>query len=475
MISIIDISSKRIIKILQLFLQNQDWLTVKQISNELNVSEKTINDDLKLIKDNWESTINLTSSFTQGMKATNLSVSNLIDIQSDILLSSVSIKFIKALFYYPNEHLNFYADKLHVSRSTLYRYLPHINQYLNQFHIDIKSEHSSYQVIANDELKLRRFFSIFFFELSGYNLKRFISEEELDFFYRRVKKIYLTHNEPLSDIQLPVYASYYFVSLKREEQGFYQHKKTSFKGQVTDFDEEERSFISQHFKHLTLKQLTEIEKAILSFRSSLNSHYNKNITDLISFKLNKFFSEFHLDMNELEEIFLLNSLCDLYVNEKYINIPYYLFTNRFTYFAHQTSIQNRETYDKIRQFTKELSKDVNVDFNKHADFIIYLLITSQPELIQTQFTQKTLIISNNSQEHATFLSSVIQTKMNISPYYFNDIISISKRNMFLYDLTTFDLIITNSLEVNQQVDSFLINDFPTQQNIYELKMLIKNG
>ena len=475
MISIIDISSKRIIKILQLFLQNQDWLTVKQIASELNVSEKTINDDLKLIKDNWESTISLTSSFTQGIKAPNLSVSNLIDIQSEILLSSVSIKFIKALFYYPNEHLNVYADKLHVSRSTLYRYLPNINQYLNQYSIDIKSDHSSYQVVAKDELKLRRFFSIFLFELSGYNLKRFIPKEELDFFYHRVKKIYLDHNEPLADIQLPIYASYYFVSLKREEQGFNHHRKNYFTGESTCFDDKEKEFVSQHFKHLTLKNLTETEKNILAFRSSLNSHYDEKITETISFKINEFLTEFHLDTNNLEENYLAVSLSDLYINEKYINIPYYLFTNRFTYFAHQTSIQNRATYDKILRFTEELSKEINVDFNKHLDFIIYLLITSQPELIQTQFQKKTLVISNNSQKHAEFLSSIIQTKMNIAPHYFNDINSISKRDMALYDLNSFDLIITNSVEVNQQVNSLLMNDFPTEQNIQELETLLKNG
>lgn len=111
MIHTLDVSSQRLINILKILLQEKEWVTPKNISDSLGVSEKTVNDDLKFIKDSWGDIVDIQTSYSLGIKATNISVSTFIKIQSQILLDSIPIKFLRVLMFYPYETLNDYADR----------------------------------------------------------------------------------------------------------------------------------------------------------------------------------------------------------------------------------------------------------------------------------------------------------------------------------------------------------------------------
>lgn len=469
MLKILDVSSQRLIKMLNLLLNAEGWLTIKNIATELQTSEKTIVEDIKRIKLYWESKIGLETSCYEEIRPTKLSVNNLIDIQSSILSDAVPIKLIESVFYCPNKDLNFHAEKLHVARSTLYRYIAKINEFLAQFGIVINSQHSLYNINGPDELVVRSFCSIFFLELSGYSFKMFMTEKEAAFFASRIERQFEHNGQRAPGLQVTFYSVFYFVSLIREEQHFILDSTDNFVGRYLKLQPEDHFFLEKQGKRFSEETVKKIETSFLCFHTPFNKVTDEVIDRFLPLYMTRFFEMFNLSIKRAEYELLLSYLNNIYIHEKLTGVPFHLTNSRFSYFAHQAKVNNLGVYQRIEALLDELSERTSINFSRQIDIIAYVLIMTLPEIIQVKFDQKILIISDHSKKHAEFLFNVIQTQLNIAPSYFSQVVCISSTRIEEFDLAEFQIIMTNSFLVNQEYKSFLINDYPSDQNIKELK------
>ena len=144
-----------------------------------------------------------------------------------------------------------------LSASTFYKYVHLWNEDLKRYNIKIQNTQSSYQIIGDNEIRLRRFFTILFLEVSGYSSKVFLTHEKNDFLKNRIKNLYEHNKEEISQLQISFYADLYYVSLQREIQGYKVELPDNFIGDYLPLCDFGRSVLSTHYSSLTEEELFE--------------------------------------------------------------------------------------------------------------------------------------------------------------------------------------------------------------------------
>lgn len=469
MFGILDVSSQRLINILYILLHADEWITIREISKKLSVSEKTIHDDLKFIQDNFNSKIDIESTAPYGIQSSKMTANIFLEVQSEILYNSITIKFILLLLEKPNNDLNFYSDELHVSRSTLYRYLPSLIAHFEKYGLTIKKTSGKYEIIGKSEYLYRRFLTTFLYELYGFNTKDIIPDELSKILIQRLKNMYLQNGEVISDLQCSYYSIFYFISIKREME---QHKieySSNFSGKDASFTLEETHYFQVHYPKLSLLTLTTIESNIYIHRHSMFDTTDSLFIKKVSLFLDELFKKFHIKDHLIEKKSLTDFLVDLCINIKYFRIPYHYFSDRFSLFSTQIQKDHLMVYKILSNSIRELGNETKLDFTPYEAHLIYLLTVSLPSILQTQFTHPILIVSNYSVEHSQFLLKMLQGQLNMDPIYFNNVVCIQQNTLSCYSLNQFQLVLTNVELKISHPNCILISDFPKSESIQEIK------
>lgn len=474
MLDILDSSSKRTIQILMLLLDSQEPISIKKIAMALKVSERTIWEDVKKINDKWSDLIDLQISLQNEITPLHLNTGIFLTIQSTLLLESISIKFLKLLFYHPYEELVFFADKLHISRSSLYRYLPKIDVYINQYGVSLANNNSNYFIYSDDEVKVRQFFTTLFLEITGYDDRIFMSENQIDFLEKRILIIFSANQETLSDLQIRICVILYFVSIIREQQGFKLKDYNFFNGSRPDLSKDDYQVFSSLFGPMENNSLLRIEFMLLTKRHRLHTYSNFHAENGIIRCLNNFFDSFNLSTIDSRYYILLDYLKDLYLHGLFISVPYHIINNRFTYFAEEVHKNNPFVYRQLIDMINQLILETNINFMVESDSIIYHFVSLLPEILYLQTNRNILILSNHSIEHAQFLRKVIQNSLSIESHFSEQTNCAYKETLEIDSLTTYHLVISNfSLSTSTSETVFFeINDFPSDNDLKRIKQFM---
>lgn len=474
MIRILDTSSQRLLKILNLLLKKESWLTIEYLSIKLGVSEKTIHDDLILIQENWSSTVGLEFINSHKVRANKLSISIFLHLQSIILLQSIPIKFLNSIIYYPNKNLIFHSEHLHLSLSTFYRHLPKINNYLKNFDIEIQNNQSFFSLTSSNELGLRHFVTTFFLEISDNSPEIFISKEIRYFLKNRIKRLYKKNNETLSNEQISFLTVLYFVSIHRELQGFPLKHLSVYNGIHSEFSNEENNLLNDNKFTLSVETMKKIEGSLLILNSNYNRHSDKQIISILSYSLDQLLNLLELNVPIENYNKLLNQLENIYLNETCISIPYYLSYSRFSLFTYNLEKENPSVIQIIQDFINEITLLTKISFVNYSDFIIYNLAIYFPEIISEKEFSTILIISKYSKQHAEFLLSVIESEIIINPMKIKNIQCIYITDVNDLILNQNQLIISNSKALTNRKNGLHISDYPTDNDIYQIKKRLLN-
>ncbi|MGL4642731.1 MAG: helix-turn-helix domain-containing protein [Vagococcus fluvialis] len=469
MLRVLDNFSDRLHRIFQLLFLSDGKIKFKKMQNLLNVSEKTLEYDLIFINENWGQIITIEYSNFDEICSPKMAMNTYLELQSIILLNSVSIKIIKAIFFNPYEKTNFYVDKLHISSSTFYKYLHILNEEMEKYDIWIDNDQSEYYISGKSELAIRRFFTILFLEISGYSSKTFIDLEHNEFFKNRIKNNYEINNQRISQLQTSFYADLYYVSIQRELQGFQIIETNKFSGIHLPFTDEETHFFSITYDKLSLNDFYRVETSILFLRNELNSYTDKHLESTFQIFLNEIYDTFQIEKSQREFDTLITYLKDLYINNLFVKTPYFLISNKYDYFTNEAKKNNSWAIAEISFLVSHLSLRTNTDFNIHLNHIIFILVTQLPDIMKNRMTHQILVVSDNSKTHAEFLCETIKYELNMESFSFEQVDCIYKDTLDLLDLNIYSMIITNSIDVHQQYESILINSFPSQEDISTIR------
>lgn len=469
MLKILDNFSERIINIIHMLFKSDGKIHIDNILNSLDISDKTLYDDFRFINENWGHIIEINFSESEEICAPKMSMSTFLELQSIILLDTVSIKILKSIFFYPYQKLSFHINRLHLSSSTFYKYIHLINDYLDEYEMTIENNQSCYHISSPNELRLRRFFTTFFLQVSGYSSKMFLDTEMNLFLKERIATLYKKNGHEITSIMLSYYADLYYFSLIREEQGFRLTPPKNFLGNWVNLSDEEHKFFNEHFKNITITNIKNVECFILVHHHKFTSYTDNNLDKAIPNFLNNIVKIFKLDTMEKKDTFVIDFLKDLYLSESFMKVPLHLVTNKYIYFTNEASKNNSWVIYKLKYLISKLSDETGIDFNYHEDFIIYNIIIHLPEIMENRLTQHILIISDNSKAHAEFLCERIQTELNLAPSSSQHVKCIYKEDLVMIDIHSYDLIITNSIPINEKIESILINSFPTFADLQKIK------
>ncbi|MGG5329753.1 helix-turn-helix domain-containing protein [Enterococcus sp. AZ163] len=137
-------------------LLNHPNITAKELSQKIHTTQRTIFSDLQLIRDQLPPGWQIDSS-SQGIQLINEEQQLANDLWSLFLPQSVSVQFIKSLFFTKELATARFLQENGLSLETLKRHTAKINQHLKPYHIQIKLTAKTAQLLGN-ESAIRIFF-----------------------------------------------------------------------------------------------------------------------------------------------------------------------------------------------------------------------------------------------------------------------------------------------------------------------------
>lgn len=479
---LLDYPTQRILSILELLFTSKDWLTIKQISAAVDSSERTINNDLYIIKKQWGDITDIEISRQMGVILHNRNISILSKIYVDIFQRTPALLWLELLLFHPFEKFDFYLDQLHLSQSSFMRLIHQSNSFLAEKNMHIQNKNNGYEIITDDEQFLRIFYATFLLELHGFDPDLFYPLEFSTVIpvinsITHSSELYLKVSDIINDeITQMFYCYFYLISLLRENQGYCLTTKNPL---TVPIDKIYVNKISSVFKNITGENLSPIHDFIQKQYSGWDSTIEKNMVeressefiDRLFFQLNN--SPFVETRDTLENI-----LIALYLTAKYRTQKTSTLFDRIYYFGLYAQKQHSLSYDLIRKNLLIFSDVTHVNMDNYVDSTFFWFCLAYPQFRNLRGPRKILIVSDFGKQHSLFLSKTLSYEFNHDKNL-TTIIDIAEiLDPALSDTAQkYDIIVTTIINLPiKHRHIILINDYPTEENIYQIYMeLLKDN
>nr|WP_244244634.1 helix-turn-helix domain-containing protein [Marinilactibacillus kalidii] len=156
---IINNQTKRLYNILNVF-ERFTTCTLKTLSSETATSDRTLLRDIQVIKTYFEESIAITSTIS-GYHFSVVDKTLFIEKKQKLIEDEPLFKLIESIFYNQCLSLSEWADTLHLSESSLVRYLKCIQPVLDDYEISVLTNPLDF---SGKEINIRRFFYDFYYE-----------------------------------------------------------------------------------------------------------------------------------------------------------------------------------------------------------------------------------------------------------------------------------------------------------------------
>lgn len=407
---------QRVIKIIELLLEKEDWTTFAGLSALIDVSERTIASDVLLIKDSWGHLLDLEVSKKHGVRLLSKNNASLDMVFIDIYNNSVVLRLIKEVFYFPNKTIEYYEKKLFVSRSTLLRIFPKINEHFSRWKMMIRCTDGGYEFFGEDEQQLRDSIASFLHKLYGLNLGRFDPADAYGVDPAVIRRSLLSFLK--TKISLPQYewtskdqyvlnylTLFFIVSLTREQQG--KHASSSYHPEGA-LPSEDIGLLQQNFPLVSLDRFNPIYEYMLkNYNYWTSPAEEKLVTKEIELYFDRFFSELSIRPNENSRATLVQVMTTGYFMAKirpFKSVE--LFTRAF-YFSVSVKNSNPFIYQVMKKNLKILSERIGADMSVWISMLLYWTCLVCPEVTQLTKPMTILLIDGSGELHTEFLVKVL--------------------------------------------------------------------
>lgn len=469
---LLDASSQRIIKILELFSAHEGWITLSDLSLQVGASERTVAQDLASLKKQWGKKLKVESSKKNGIRLLNLNSATIGLIFTDLFNQSVALCWIKELLFYPDNTLEFYQEKLFTSRSTLIRLYPKINKVFASRGLSIRCRNKRYRFIGHDEQYLRDFCASFLLELYGLDPKNYAVELDLKVIYGLLVSALTKNLEPpilawvlKDDIPIAYQLMFYIISLVREEQGYCIHSDYPVEN---DIDPRAMTCLQQTFPHLTINNLRPIHQQIYNRYNGWSSQTEHSlVTSEAKAFLTRLCDTLVLSPNE-DTLHLLQYVLEmLYLNAKARTHKTSVLFDRVYYFSLSLKREHPALYKILWDNIVILSQNTGIKTRVIAHDIVFWLCLTYPELCQFSMPKNALLISDFGSTHAAFLVNLLSSFCNKETSHSICFDAVSTTDAISKtQLKSYDAVITTvpDLQIaHKQI--FLIHDYPSYHDL----------
>lgn len=469
MLKFLDTNSQRINALLLMMKDDVRWRSTKHLADTLNVSHRTIAQDITQMKSMWGHLFIIETSTQFGVRIKNLSSHDYETILFALVRESLSINFIELLFVEPFKSLDDYAEKLFTSKSTLIRTIPRINEIIKVHSIMITSKQGLYSFTSSNEPHLRKYFTRLFTDLYGTRYEFF----PLEFDFELIKKLTASILEQQKLIVNSISYSLFFysvlVSLVRENQGFKFTTQDEFK----PLDPTTLKRIHHSFINVNDESIQSIIEIIQEYRINLDSCDEHVIFDqAFSDLCTAIESHYRIIVNEDNRKALKVSLSNIYF--KFHTYPFKasLSFDKVRHYAQSIYRQHPLAITHLKLLIKSFTLKISVDYELMVWDCIYWIVAQIPEIIaNTHQRVNALYISDLSQEHANLIARVLDIHFG-SNRILVDVAHVNDH----YELDGYDLIITplNNLK-ESSIKTIVIHDYPNDDDLFNIYQEVKNA
>lgn len=474
---LLDKTTQRFIQIIEILVENGDWLTIKDISVLTYSSERTIANDISVIRKRWGTYLNIEISSKNGFRIVNPNISKMGNVITDLLNESTILQLLEAIFLYPKNKIEYYEKKLYVSRSTLLRLIPIINSFLAEKEIWIQNQDNRYELRGNNEQYLRQFFTCFLIELHSVKFNDELQDFNLlliaHVFNNIVKKNILSEEQDYildDNISISYNMMFYTTSLVRENGGY-----CIASNHLIDSEISTKTFehIKKYFPNIERENLKPIHEQIINMYIGWDS---KAEEEKIKKATHLFYQRIFDSMQVTPDDKILKKLNflmkNIYFVTKFRPYPTSDFFDRIHYFSLSLKKNNKTYYHLVKQNLNMFSQDVNYDMSARLADILFWMCLYYPELSKISIYKTAVVISDFGKQHAEFLTHFFNSFFN-NKHTIIKISTLEFTNITDFPLNQYDFLITTIPDLPvEHKNIIVVNDYPSTENLFEIHKLI---
>lgn len=469
---LLDKASQRLIMILDILMTEENWVTIKSLSSTVGCSERTIATDIGNLRKRWGQQLDIHVSTKNGIKLNNRNVSAISKVFIDVFDESTILKFLETIIFYPGNTIEFYEERVFVSRSTLIRLLPKINRFFSGRGMAVRNTGNGYELVSENEQYLREFCTDFLLELYGFDLAKHhihidlmrimgIVFRILDHNLEACEKHYVKHD----GIAIGYYPIFYLLSLVREDQGYTI---------ASDYDVDQElypddlSYLTSYFPHITKANLCPLHEYIANRYNGWDSDEEK---ELVTKEISNFFERLGNSVSPSFDDDTFRDLCfmmrAMYFAAKARPFKTSTLFNRLHYFSVLVKRNNGFFYDLVERNLAIFSQRTDFDISPQAEAILLWMCLDYPEFATFIPKRRILVVSDFGFQHANFIARFIMSRFN-------------KENTLIIDATPvnltdaqaslaaedYDIVVTTTPQFDvEQKRTILINDYPEHRDL----------
>lgn len=467
LIGLLNASNQRRLKFAELLSNTEEWMTLTELSQQLDCSTRVLKDDMVHFRKNFTD-FEIQAS-NQGIQLNYHQNKGMKNLYQQILSESPTYQLLEALFIHEGMSIAELAELLFMSSSTLYRLIRQINTEISKH--EFKISKNPYHITGNEK-NIRYFFYEYFYEKYSFTGWPFdtVDEEDLDNFLTfhieltQLKNDFAYYNKfkIISVVNLIRYKNKHYVNT--------EGIKLNYKEAIPDlspytdlFQEFERSFDIQYDNHAIAQIFTDYVEDDFFFnydRLMEKAAENKEIAaevSMISQTLENLSEETNISIpNKKKMISAFRNIIHLdYLEPR----PGYTLYNRDKYFVAGIKDEFPNFYQTLYQTMKELREFLDKPLTEEGiNFYIYTVFTYWkglvPELRKKFLKIRVTIISDRHVTHAKMLKDFIT-------HEFSEQIVID-----IYTGIELDREILENLESDIIVTTFLVPKLTNQRTLY---------
>ncbi len=484
MINLLTNSEKRRLQFVEILSNRENWMTLSNLGDELNCSDRVLKDDMTYFRENF-SAFEIESSY-RGVRLVFKQDKGLKFLYRKILSESTVYHLLEIIFLYENKTITDLANMLFVSPSTLYRMIDQINDRVMEF--GFKIETSPCRVTGQEE-NIRYFYYQYFFEKYSHLYWPFetIDEKAVD----QLLNFFIDFTQIPADFAFyNVFKTVTMINLIRYKNGH----EVNTKDITINFDEiiPHLEIYAENFQHFEEALQLNVDSDLI------HQLFTPYVQEGFSLSVERMFEKAETNQKLANEITLLEDILTKIAtaseipvaNKKLLilalinsaHLEYqepqsgYILYNRNKYFAEaiQAEFPNfyQLLYGGMKTYRKFLRKPMTED---GINFFIYTLFTFWPNLVpelRKKFADiQVIIISKRHITHARMLKDFIEHEL--SNQLTIDIYTAMELNLEILEALDCDFIVSNfPLPDLESTCSVYIENVPTYNDLRKIQNVI---
>ncbi|MDT2614483.1 helix-turn-helix domain-containing protein [Enterococcus dongliensis] len=475
-------STYRRIQFVEFLDQLPSWCDIKEATQTIDCSAKTLLADIEFINEFWGEYIYIEYSKFQGVRLNNLTSNKLGNVYYQIYHESLEFQFIEKMLYESNQDADYWINELFMSEASFYRMVNGLEEFLNRRGLVL--ERAPFRITGPDERWVRFFYQQYFTEAYGVTQWPFALDQEATTCF--IMRTSTDFDVVLDDREIQEAAYLFIVTLNRMHQGFYLSKsiyreKDDTIDKVLNLSRPsvEQLLMKTNFT-LPLKWYKEISRTVFhEFYNWANPEQNSQMEQKIETFLTSVSQAIEYPLNKADKQKIMQKMLSWFVEYNFYPYRRMLLFDKHQKFAREVQLVYPIFSTIVEIYLKDIEKkSPKLWTDIRLNNVFFLLMKEWSHLpIHLENLRKRvsiLIVSDLGQKHAEMLRDFLLANYNkrIAVDTFNEPIILTSPTEF-EKFTNYDIVLSNNpIKDYKYKNILIINNFFSSSDRENLLNLI---